>query len=273
MEVFVLLVSLLMVTNMAQANVTPNADDTANCTLQGKRITRVTPAERDRFVVLCAQQRAASRQVRTLESQIDREEDRQGPCYGNRRTWNPRTWFGNALPTQAAIDECTRNVAAAEAEATRLGGDLRTVNDGITAAQAQSDAIKATSEERSEGSMNREFNNLRISVYDDRIRIGDAQAKLSKMSRAVDNSALGLYLRDRMAGLLNSPKMCEVVKACPNPSTVAGRDLNSVFNGSAGTSAADAIGGAAGATAPATPDALVPITTDAPPVTPGGTSQ
>lgn len=270
MEVFVLLVSLLLATNIANANVTVTADDTANCTRQAQRVTNITQAERDRYVALCAQQRAASRQVRTLESQIDREEDRQGPCYGNRRTWNPRTWFGNALPNQAAIDECNRNVAAAQAEATRLGGDLRTVNEGITAAQAQTDAIRASSEERSESSMNREFNNLRISVYDDRLRVADAQAKLSRMARAVDNSALGLYLRDRMAGLLNSPKMCQVVAACPTASTVAGRDLNSIFNGSANTSAADALGEAPAA--PAAPEALVPVAPAGParPTTPTG---
>lgn len=270
-----LLTSLLLVANMAMANNTPTADDRSQCERSYRNLV-LSPAEKTRLVDICAQERAVSRQVRTLESGISTEENKREDCYRVRRSWR-NLGFGRGA-NQTEIDACLAANATATAEATRLRGELTGLNTQLEAARAQhraaSEGASAASSSRDQDAVKDAFNQLKMSIYDETLRASDAQTKLSGMARALDNSVLSLYMRDRMAGLLNSPKMCQVVAACPNPSTVAGRDLNSVFNGSMNTSAADA---AAEAPAPAAPapaapaaDALVPITPAAPPA---GTNQ
>jgi hypothetical protein len=263
MEVFVLLTSLLLVANMAMANTTPTADDRSQCERSYRNLVLST-AEKTRLVDICAQERAISRQVSTLESGIRTEENKREDCYRVRRSWR-NLGLGRGA-TQAEIDACLAANAAATAEANRLRGELTALNTQLETARAQhraaTEGASSASSTRDQDAVRDAFNQLKMSIYDETLRASDAQTKLSNMARAIDNSVLSLYMRDRMAGLLNSPKMCQVVAACPNASTVTGRDLNSVFNGSMSTSANDAIEGSAPPTTPtqpADPAALTPV--------------
>lgn len=265
-----LLTSLLFVANMAMANTTPTAEDRSQCERSYRNLVLST-AEKNRLVDICAQERAISRQVSTLEASIRTEEDKRQDCYRVRRSWR-NLGLGRGA-TQAEIDACLAANATATAEATRLRGELTALNTQLETARAQhraaTEGATTASSGRDEDAVKDAFNQLKMSIYDETLRASDAQTKLSNMARAIDNSVLSLYMRDRMAGLLNSPKMCQVVAACPNPSTVTGRDLNSVFNGSMGTSASDAMDGGAPPAAPPAPggDALIPVNPG------GGTTQ
>ena len=239
MEVFVLLTSLLFVSTMAFADTTPTADDRRECERSRSiRSLQVSPAEKTRLVELCAQERAVSREVSTLESGIKTEEDKHKDCYRVRR--GIRNLGLGRGATQKEIDDCKVANDAATAEADRLRGELTTLNTQLETARGQYRAASDTATAKGSDQVEDAFNQLKLSIYDEKFKVADAQSKLTTMARSIDNSVLSLYMRDRMAGLLNSPKMCQVVAACPAASTVTGRDLNSVFNGTMNTSISDA---------------------------------
>ena len=251
---------------MAIANTTtPTADDRRECERSRSiRSLQLSPAEKTRLVDMCAQERAISRQVSTLESSIKTEEDKHKDCYRVRRSIR-NLGLGRGA-TQTEIDECKATNAAATAEADRLRAELTALNTQLETSRGQyrvaSDAATTASGARNGDQVEDAFNQLKLSIYDEKFKVADSQAKLTNMARAIDNSVLSLYMRDRMAGLLNSPTMCQVVAACPNASTVKGRDLNSVFNGSMGTSPSDAFENpppAAGPAPAADPASLVPV--------------
>lgn len=260
MEVFVLLTSLLFVANMAMANTTPTADERRECERSRSiRSLQVSDVERTRLVDLCAQERAISRAVSTLESRIRTEEDKNKDCYRVRR--NIRNLGLGRGATQKEIDDCHAANAEATTEANRLRGELSALNTQLETARGQHRAASDVASAKGSDQVEDAFNQLKMSIYDEKFKVADAQTKLANMARAVDNSVLSLYMRDRMAGLLNSPKMCQVVAACPTASTVTGRDLNSVFNGTMNTSPSD-LAEPPAAAAPVGQPALVPIETN-----------
>ena len=87
-----------------------------------------------------------------------------------------------------------------------------------------------------------DFMGIRMSIYDAKLNNSESALILNKISQAVDNSVLGLYLRDRMAGLLNSDIMCESVKKCPGKRNVFGKQLDSVFNSKVNTKTTELTG-------------------------------
>ena len=246
------LMSLLLVSNMAHAADVAGATDadrSACRTRASQNSNYLDKSAKDNLMTLCLQDRVAKREADTLTSQIRTQQESRQDCYGNRRTWNPTTWVGNALSSQAAIDSCNAANAALEARVEELNNSLKLQQQGVTKAEAAFNAASggAQATEAARKEVDRtvvdEFNTMKLSIFSNLLQGSGAEAKLNKMARALDNSAMGLYLRDRMAGVLNSDALCVAAKECKagkkTARSVTGKDLNSVFSSKMTTTARD----------------------------------
>lgn len=242
------LVSLLLITNLAQAGISVEGatdDDRRTCKSKtSQKSPYLDQKTKDNLMILCLEEQVNKHEVNRLHSKITKLSDTKQECYGNRRSAS-NFWMGDALPSQAAIDTCNEANKKIEAEIEDKNKNLATLSEKLTksadAFNRSNAEAKITETQRMEldNIVNDEFTNMKLSIFDSRLRNNDAALNLEKMSRALDNSAMGLYLRDRMAGLLNSEVMCSAVKACPEPRNIKGKDLNSIFNSKMTTSASD----------------------------------
>lgn len=215
--------------------------DRAACTLRGNQLTSYLSAEKKKELYdLCIRNKESATSAETLRSQIATLKDKELGCYQERSLWQ-RLTGPERLPTQADVDRCGAAAKAKQAELDKLNASLAQQEKDLAVAEssfrAQNVAASATVDERSrvDNLVNREFDTMKLSIMSTRLQSADAALQLTKMATAIDNSAMGLYMRDRMAGLLNSPSFCEAAKACPAARTIKGSDLNGVFNSTMNT--------------------------------------
>ena len=241
MEVFVILVSLVLSSIVAHAAL--SVVDTNAC--------KNAPIQRDSFVSaavkkqnyeLCISTKTNAQEATTLRSQIATLKDQEATCFKDGRGMFDRI-MNNAQvsPTAADVQRCEAERTAKEARLTTLEDNQKVTAQQLKVAEAsyaaQRDAATAAADQKAktDALVRGEFDSFQISILNSRWQAADAALKLTKMATALDNSAMGLYLRERMAGLLNSDVMCAAVKECPKPRQVKGSDLNSVFNSTMNT--------------------------------------
>ncbi len=108
-------------------------------------------------------------------------------------------------------------------------------------------ALQDLKEKNAQKDINKYFDDMNLSIYSAELKSAQASAILNNVARAVDQSALGLYLRDRVAGLLNSDTMCDAVKQCPGKRSFKASDLNSIFNNATNNTTPGSVGGSTSA--------------------------
>lgn len=216
-----------------------------------RRACQNAPIQRDSFVSasvkkqnleLCLATKKNAQEATTLRSQIATLKDQESTCFKDGRGIYDRIMNNpQASPTAADVQRCEAERKAKEGRLTSLEDNQKLAAQQLKVAEAsyaaQRDAAAASAEQKAktDALVRGEFDAFKISILDSRWQAADAALKLTKMATALDNSAMGLYLRERMAGLMNSDVMCAAVKECPKPRQVKGSDLNSVFNSTMNT--------------------------------------
>lgn len=231
-----ILASLILSSMVAHAAL--SVADTNSC--------KNAPIQRDSFVSaavkkqnynLCIATRTNAQDAASLRSQIATLKDQEASCFQDSRGLMGRIFnTAQASPTAADVERCEKERKNKEARLATLEDNQKVAAQQLKVAEAsyaaQRDAASAAADQKAktDALVRGEFDSFKISILDSRWQAADAALKLTKMATALDNSAMGLYLRERMAGLLNSDVMCAAVKECPKPRQVKGSDLNSVFN-------------------------------------------
>lgn len=216
-----------------------------------KRACQNAPIQRDSFVSasvkkqnleLCLATKKNAQEATTLRSQIATLKDKEATCFQDGRGLMGRIFnTAQASPTASDVERCEKERKDKEARLATLEDNQRIAAQQLKVAEAsyatQRDAATAAADQKAktDALVRGEFDSFKISILDSRWQAADAALKLTKMATALDNSAMGLYLRERMAGLLNSDVMCAAVKECPKPRQVKGSDLNTVFNSTINT--------------------------------------
>lgn len=242
MEVFVLLMSILLSSVMASAAEPSQADQTFCRNQSVQRDQYLSKARKDELLSLCLQSRVTATEAETLRGQITTLQNQNPDCFDNSRSlWQWIKGEPKRLPTAADGAKCDAAVAAKQAQLTELDAKLAKQQRDLAAAEskykAENDASTAVSAERkaADESVKAAFTTAQLSIFSQKLQGADAALQLTKMATSLDNSAMGMYLRERMAGLLNSNALCEAAKACPGERSVKGSDLNGVFNGTMNT--------------------------------------
>lgn len=239
-----ILVSLLLALNTAHAAPVKGETelDRRNCNSRAAAYSTLSKSEKEKLSDLCVQSAVYERDASAIQTQINTLESSKEECYGSRRRLDsPSTWFGGgALTSQAAIDACVKAQKDIDTRLNSLKENLKLAQQQAKVAQEKSETANsgAGADAKDRAGIDAEYNKLRYSFFSSQLQAADADASLTKMAAAVDRTAMGLYLRERMAGLLNSEAMCKTVKSCP--AGIKGSDLNKdVFNGSMNTSVKD----------------------------------
>ena len=205
----------------------PTKEDTASC---AKRYEATPPADRTALTTICARNLATARSVATLQSQSTQLEASNPDCFPD-----SRGWFGRLMnrprptPSKTQLEACGVSLENNQKKLTALNTDL---------SQQQIELQLAENEYLARAKVNAmvkdAFTDMQLSIFSQELKAADVGARLTKMATGLDNSALGLYLRDRMAGLLNSDQMCTAVKECGTSprkgKSITGKSLNSVFD-------------------------------------------
>jgi hypothetical protein len=241
MEVFVFLMSLILSATIA--NATPSEEDREACRSREVQTSPYLTREKKKELLdMCLKNRESATAAANLRSQIQTLRDKEQDCFKDDRRFFARLLNRpQRAPTAADVQRCEAAAKAKQDELDKLNGSLAQQEKDLAAAEstyrAQNTAAAATSEQRREldNIVNDEFNKMKLSIFGQKLQASDAALQLTKMATAVDNSAMGLYLRDRMAGLLNSTSFCDAAKACPAARTIKGSDLNGVFNSTMNT--------------------------------------
>lgn len=271
-----LLVSLLLAANMAAANtteVTLSAEAERNCRNSSVQRDRDVPAERKRQLLeMCLENARNQVRLQRQSADIRNIERENARCIDQQTTERRRflfiSWNGNRTPSAADLRACADRVAEGEARAATLTTGLEAQERTIATAQGTLEGESAAASADAEAQrrihrvVDREFMNMRLSVVELLRQSDKGAAKLNSMAEAIDNSALGVYMRERMAGVLSSPAACTAVQACTAgaPAQIKGSDLNNVFNSRIGMKADEVPRATTPAPAPApSPEALVPI--------------
>ncbi len=253
--------SLLLSATIAHAQTPQDKINCQNSSIQ--RDSFVSAATKKQNLELCLATKKGAQDAATLRSQIATLRDTEASCFKDERGVLGRV-FNSAQrsPSSADVERCDKERKDKEAKLASLEENQKLQEQQLKTAEAtytaQSEATQMTAEQRAktDSLVNSEFDSFKISILSSRLQATDAALKLTKMATALDNSAMGLYLRERMAGMLNSDVMCAAVKECPKPRKVKGSDLNSVFNSkmSTGVNAErEVVSSAPASAAPATP--------------------
>lgn len=152
---------------------------------------------------------------------------------------------------QADLDKTKRDAEALQASIKRKQSEFqRTVSSVVALDAAIETDVRLVQDE---------YQNARLAVATLRIETAEGRERLNKIERAIDLSVMGQYMKERMAGLLNSPSLCEAAKACAEgkPRNINARDFKFFSQPTQVTtpvSSADTTSAApAAATAPAAP--------------------
>lgn len=234
------LMSLILSVTVAHADAESDKFACQNTALQ--RDSYVSAAVKKQNLDLCLASKKNSQTAATLRSSLDILKDKEATCFKDDRGFFGRVFNKNQRsPTSADVARCDKERADKEAQLASLDASLKEQDKQVRVAEAsynaQKDTAQATAEQRAKTNdiVEDEFNTIKMSIFDSKLQAADAALRLTKMATALDNSAMGLYLRERMAGLLNSDAMCSAVKECPKPSNIKGSDLNSIFNSTMNT--------------------------------------
>ncbi len=235
-----ILASLILSSMLAHAQTMLERHACQNALIQQDSF--VSASVKKKNLELCLATKKNAQEATTLRSQISTLKDQEATCFQDSRGIFDRIMnTAQASPTAADVQRCETERKAKEARLASLEDNQKLVAQQLKVAEAsyvtQRDAATATAEQRAktDALVRGEFDAFKISILDSRWQATDAALKLTKMATALDNSAMGLYLRERIAGLLNSDVMCAAVKECPKPRQVKGSDLNSVFNSTMNT--------------------------------------
>lgn len=243
MEVFVLLMSIILSSVVAHA--APSQADKDYCKMQPVQSDAYISKERKaELLALCLSNRETQGIAANLRSQVQTLKDKEQDCFKDDRGWFDRLRNkAQRVPTAEDVARCEAAAKAKQAELDKLNQTLAQQERDLAAAEAKYKAdtgtATATAAQRKETDeiVKDAFTTMKMSILDQKLQGADAALKLTKMATALDNSALGLYLRERMAGVLNSPALCAAAKACSDnkKAEIKGSDLNSVFNSSMNT--------------------------------------
>lgn len=252
-----ILVSLLFVANLAHAGTEPVIDYTvspyntvkkaeiADCEKDSFRGSALVEFETKKSLMdLCLKEKVSKQKVVSAYKDIENLKSSTDNCAPG----TIATLFSSHETNQKKLAVCAKKYSEAEEKNVGLKSELNKQLADLNKAEKDfKDKLTTVSESvNAKTNINElvkdQFTNMKLSIYGDLLQAGDAADTLNKMSRALDNSALGLYMRDRMAGLLNSEAMCTASKACTSasPRNIKGSDLNPVFNSEMKTSARDA---------------------------------
>ena len=226
------------------------AADISNCKNEPiQRSQFVSPKSKIINYELCLETKKNARSVNTFNSELQALKVKEPTCFPDERgLWDRMMNKTLRSPTAVDLARCEKEVADKKKDEDRLDAQISKTQRELEIAQtnfnAQKDSATATATEREkinniveEGNflVGTNFDTMKLSIFDAKLQAKDAEMTLTKMATALDNAAIGLYLRDRMAGLLNSDSFCNVAKQCPNHKAVKGTDLNSVFNSTMNT--------------------------------------
>lgn len=211
-------------------------------TTPAQKAEYLSPAEKKQHYDLCIDGKKNARAAATLNSQLQSLKEKKQTCFEDDRGFFKRT-FNKPLrePTHADVDRCDKDRAEKEAQKARLDAGIKEHEQALKTAeaayQAKGEDLKSSAKQREQTDriVKDDFNLIKMSIFDTKLQSADAALTLTKMATALDNSAMGLYLKERMAGLLNSSAMCTAVKECPAPRKIKGSDLNPVFNSTMNT--------------------------------------
>lgn len=232
-----LLASLILSVSVAHA---ASSIDETYCKNEEVQTSKYVSAQDKKVAYdLCIKTREDERSVQSFKSSLDSASKSENCTADQRPMW--KFWGDKVYKSPEQIDACQKKEAERTAKFKSLQGDVAESEKALKAGQEsyklrRDEAAKSAEErEKMDAVVRNNFNNMRMSIFDSKLQLKDAEITLLKMAQAIDNSAMGLYMRDRMAGLLNSDVMCTAVKQCPKPRKVKGSDLNSVFNSTMNT--------------------------------------
>lgn len=230
----------------AIAHAAPSQADKDYCKRQPVQSNEFISKERKaELMALCLNNRETQGVAANLRSQVQTLKDKEQDCFTDDRGWFDRLRNKpQRTPTAQDVARCEAAAKAKQADLDKLNASLAQQERDLAAAEAKYTAdtgtATTTAAQRKETDVivKDAFTTMKMSILDQKLQGADASLKLTKMATALDNSALGLYLRERMAGLLNSPSLCAAAKACSDnkKAEIKGSDLNSVFNSSMNTS-------------------------------------
>lgn len=242
--------SLILSAGISQAASVPSTQDVNEC--------RALPSQRDQYASaeqkrinyeLCIKIKLDEHGIEEMKAKVATSARTADNCLASRSEsttgiggfWNGAMGWTGLKSHQDAADipasvraECANAQGAAAQQIDRMQKDLETRSRELKAAESNFNAsttavvANASANRQTEAIVGNEFNSMKIAVGALMRENDQGAAKLDRIARALDNSALGIYLRDRMANLLNSKAMCDTIKSCP--SGIKGKDLNAVFN-------------------------------------------
>lgn len=133
--------------------------------------------------------------------------------------------------TETSLEQVQAKYVEIVGKAVEVAADKK-----IDAEKKAATDFKVATAKEVEANIENYFSKMNLSLLSAQVLNMQATGELDKIARAMDQSVLGLYMRDRMAGLLNSKAMCSAVAQCPNPREIKGTDLNEAFSGKLSTS-------------------------------------
>lgn len=242
-----LILSCLLYTFAAQAQTADDIDACKSTQLQYSQF--VSASDKKINYELCLASKKHSRAANTLNSQLQTLKEKEPTCFPDERGfWGRMINKTQRSPTAADVDRCDKERIAKETQLALLDKGIKEHQQDLEKAEAnyknkeKTTQTSAAERERINGVVEEgnflvgtNFDTMKMSIFDFKLRSAEAELTLTKMATALDNSAMGLYMRERMAGLLNSTAMCDAVKECPGPRKIKGSDLNSVFNSTMNT--------------------------------------
>jgi hypothetical protein len=215
-------------------------------------------AQRTSLITACvaSEQALASAEAAASRTEAARSNARLADCLKRER--GSILWIIPRSQTDeqrvAAEDRCRAQLDPARAAVATAETDERAARDAVSVAGRSVDAVLADNERLRDlhNQVRSNIMDMRMSVVEIMALNDRSSAKLESIATAIDNSALGVYMRDRMAAVLSSAATCKAVSTCASgtPTAIKGSELNSAFNSKMGTTAAEVVP-AAPAPAPA----------------------
>ncbi len=169
-------------------------------------------------------------------------------------------WKTKRTPSSSELNSCAEKLDQAKQEMERLNADLERLNNQLQSEERELSASAAANLQSAEAArqvrsvVRDEFKEMRLSVLDLLRQSDKGEAQLDRLAQALDNSALGIYMRDRMAAVMSSEAMCKSVSTCASsgkPTAIKGSDLNSSFDNNIRMKADEVSGAAVPRSSPA----------------------